>query len=223
MPSAQAGKSRYHVSMAALLACPFCRSMYSRGERTTCEVCGVKLVAFEGLPPSADAIAEDPPLVPVLPEDEALPWYAFERGRGPLLLLAALGLGLFFAPWVRIEQPESVVRSGFDLARGRAGWLWGGACGWFVLLPLIWTRRTIYKLRGVRPIAVAFSAMTLGEALVLWSTPPRGRLVPVEIHWAWGFYASAAVSLLAVGVSVFLGGSLPPLPHTESSAGKTVH
>jgi hypothetical protein len=127
-------------------------------------------------------------------------------------VLSALGLALFFAPWVRLELPEVAVRSGFELARGRAGWLWGGATGWLVLVPLVWTRRTIYKLRGIRPIAVAFSAMTLGEIALMVAMPPRGRYVPVEIHWAYGLYASALVSLAATVTAVLLGGSLPPLP-----------
>jgi hypothetical protein len=151
-------------------------------------------------------------LPPVLPEDELLPWGYWRRGRGPLLVLAALGLGLFFAPWVRIELPEAALRSGYELARGRAGWLWGGATGWLVLLPLVWTRRTIYKLRGVRPIAIAFSAMTLGEIALMVAMPPRARYVPVEIHWAFGLYGSALVSLLATAVAIVLGGSLPRLP-----------
>jgi len=213
-------------AMAGLLACPFCRAMYRQGEGTTCSVCGVKLVPFERLPPSADALAEEP-LVAVLPEDERLPWYYAGRGRGPLLALAALGLLLFFAPWVNIELPDGAVRSGFELARGRAGWLWGGATGWLVLLPLVATRRSIHQLRGARPIAVAFSAMTLGEVLMLVSRPPQGRLVPIEIHWSWGLYASAIVSLAAAIVSVLLGGKLPPLPVAASpdasSAGKTLH
>jgi hypothetical protein len=197
--------------MAALLACPFCRTMYRRGEGKTCTVCGVALVPFERLPPSADALAEEP-LVPVMPEDELLPWSYFPRGRGALLLLSAVGLACFFLPWVRIELPETALRSGFDLARGRAGWLWGGATGWLVLLPLVSTRRTIYKLRGIRPIAIAFSAMTAGEILLMMALPPRGRYVPVEIHWALGLYASLAVSLAATGVALVLGGSVPSLP-----------
>lgn len=197
--------------MAALLACPFCRTLYRRGEGTSCTVCGVALVPFERLPPSADALAEEP-LVPVMPEDELLPWSYWGRGRGPLLLLSAIGLAFFFLPWVRIEMPEITVRSGFELARGRAGWLWGGATGWLVLLPLVWTRRTIYKLRGIRPIAIAFSAMTLGEIALMVAMPPRGRYVPVEIHWAFGLYGSALVSLTATACALVLGGSLPPLP-----------
>ncbi len=202
--------------MAALLACPFCRTLYRRGEGKSCTVCSVALVPFERLPPSADALAEDPPLAPLLPEDEPLPWSYWRRGRGLMLVLSLLGLLLFFAPWVRIEMPESTVRSGFELAQGRAGWLWGGATGWLVLLPLIWTRRTIYKLRGVRPIAVAFAAMTLGEVILMVAMPPRGRYVPVEIHWAFGLYGSALVSLGAAVTALLLGGSLPPLPSARS-------
>lgn len=204
--------------MAALLTCPFCRTLYRRGEAEACPVCGVALVPFERLPPSADALAEEEPLAPVMPEDERLPWHYFRRGRGALLVLSVLGLAFFFAPWVRIELPEVSVRSGFDLARGRAGWLWGGASGWLVLLPLVWTRRSIYKLRGIRPIAVAFSAMTLGEIAWMLALPPRSRYVPVEIHWDFGLYASAAVSLAATVVALLLGGSLPPLPPPDARA-----
>jgi hypothetical protein len=214
--------------MAALLACPFCRTMYRRGEGTSCTVCGVALVAFESLPPSADALAEEP-LVAVMPEDERLPWAYFRRGRGALLLLSALGLALFFLPWVRIELPEVAIRSGYDLARGRAGWLWGGATGWLVLIPLVWSRRTIHQLRGIRPIAIAFSAVTLGEIALMVAMPPRARYVPVEIHWAYGLYGSALVSLIATGFACVLGGSLPPLPPVtealtrESDDARTLH
>ncbi len=213
--------------MAALLACPFCRTLYRRGEGSHCNVCGVALMPLERLPPSADALAEEP-LVPVMPEDELLPWSYWRRGRGAVLVLAALGLALFFVPWVRIELPEVALRSGFELARGRAGWLWGGATGWLVLIPLVWSRRTIYKLRGIRPIAVAFSAMTLGEVALMVAMPPRARYVPVEIHWAFGLYASAIVSLLATAVAFVLGGALPPLParaqeEPEQAETRTLH
>jgi hypothetical protein len=199
--------------------------MYERREADTCGVCGMKLVPFERLPPSADALAEEPPAFPTLPEDEVLPWTFVGRGRGALVLLSFLGILLFFAPWVAIEIPEETVRSGFDLARGRAGWLWGGVTGYFILIPLVLTRRSIHKLRGARPIAIAFSAMTLGEVAVLLSLPPPVRRVPLELHFAWGIYASGVVSLASTFVAIFLGGSLPPLPResSESSAGETLH
>ena len=219
----------YYRTMAALLACPFCRTLYRHGEGTTCAVCGVKLVAFERLPPSAEAEQEaaehgdaEPP---VLPEDERLAWNDFGRGRGALLCLALLGLLSFFAPWVSLVMPEDVVRSGYDLARGRAGWLWGGATGWLVLFPLVWSRRTIRSMLGARPISAMLAAITLFEVCMLVALPPRGGRLPVELHWAWGLYASALVSLFGTVVAVRFGGKLPPLAGpsgTTESAGKRI-
>jgi hypothetical protein len=133
-------------------------------------------------------------------------------------VLWGLGFGFFCARGVRHEPPQPAGRWGFELARARAGWLWGGATGWLVLIPLVWTRRTIYKLRGIRPIAVAFAAMTLGEVALMVAMPPQGRYVPVEIHWAFGLYASALVSAAATVTALLLGGSLPPLPAAPAPA-----
>jgi len=212
--------------MAALLACPFCRTLYKHGEGTTCTVCGVKLVAFERLPRSVEAEAEanehgeaEPP---ILPEDELLRWNEFGRGRGALLALSVIGLVLFFVPWVSIEMPEDVVWSGYDLARGRAGWLWGGATGWLILAPLAWSRRTIRKMLGARPISAMLAGMTLVEVGMMAALPPQGGgRMPVEIHWAWGLYASAAVSLAGVVVGMRFGGALPPLADNVDSASES--
>jgi hypothetical protein len=208
--------------MAALLACPFCRTLYRHGEGTTCAVCGVNLVAFERLPRSveteteADEHGEAEP--PPLPEDVLLRWNDFGRGRGALLLLSALGLVLFFMPWVSIQMPEDVVWSGYDLARGRAGWLWGGATGWLILAPLAWSRRTIRKMLGARPISAMLAAMTLVEVGMMVALPPEsGGRLPVEIHWVWGLYASAAVSFAGAVFGMRFGGALPPLGDEESS------
>jgi hypothetical protein len=218
--------------MAALFACPFCRTLYPRGEATTCTVCGVKLVAFERLPPSAEAASEaaehgdaEPP---VLPEDERLAWNDFRRGRGALLLLGIAGFALFFTPWVDFEMPEDVLLSGFDLARGRVGWLWGGATGWLVLVPLVWSRRTIRSMFGVRPICAVLAAMTLVEVGMLLAVPPGGGRLPVELHWAWGLYASGLVSLVGAALALRFGGDLPPLtdataPPSESSEKRILH
>jgi hypothetical protein len=206
--------------MAALLACPFCRTLYREGEGTTCAVCGVKLVAFERLPRSAEAESEadehGSAAPPVLPEDERLAWNDFGRGRGALIALSVAGLALFFAPWVSLEMPEDIVRSGYDLARGRAGWLWGGATGFLVLIPLAWSRRTIRSMLGARPISAMLAALTLFEVFMLVALPPRSGRLPVELHWAFGLYASAVVSLAATIVAVRFGGTLPPLAPEES-------
>jgi hypothetical protein len=223
------------LAVARLLACPFCRSLFPSAEARQCPECGVKLVPMENLPPSLDvAVDELEAGEIVLPEQRPLPWNYFGRNRGALLLVAALGLMLFFVPWVELRMPEESVRSGFDLARGRAGWLWGGAAGWFVMLPLVWSRRTIARLRGIRLVTALFAAMTLIEAGMLLSTPPQpSHHVPLVIVWRWGIYASLANALLGIVLATRLGGDLRHLPRIvtdisspnpgETSSGETLH
>lgn len=215
-----AAKPRYRAQVSALRACPFCRALYRREEGSTCAECGVKLVPLQELPPSAEAL-QDEPLSTVLPEDQPLPWRDFSRGRGALIALSVLGLAFFFTPWVEVILPESSVRSGFDLARGRAGWLWGGAVGYFVLVPLVFTRRTITSMRGVRIAVTLLAATTFGEVCMLLLLPPQSRgLVPVSIAWQWGLYASGLVSLCAAILATRFGGSLPDLPGDASASAK---
>src|SRR4051812_30890252 len=207
---------RYALGVARLVACPFCRALFNSVEARQCAECGVKLVPMENLPPSLDVAADELEAGEiVLPEQRPFPWSYFGRNRGAMLLIAALGLLLFFAPWVELRMPEYSVRSGFDLARGRAGWLWGGAAGWFVMLPLVWSRRTIERLRGIRLVTVLFAAMTLIEAGMLLSTPPQpSHHVPLQIVWRWGIYASLANAVLGILAAVRLGGDLRHLPES---------
>ncbi|HEY2406984.1 MAG TPA: hypothetical protein VGI10_13330 [Polyangiaceae bacterium] len=221
--------------MPDLQACPFCRALYAPKEATNCSECGVRLVPLENLPPSRDLLEDETERGElVLPEQRALPWNYFGSGRGVLLMLAALGVASFFLPWVEIHMPESAVRSGFDLARGRAGWLWGGAAGWLVLIPLVWTRRTIARMRGVRLVTALFPAMTLIEVMMLISLPPHGRhSVPVAIEWRWGIFVSFFVAAAGVIAGIRFGGSLRDLPRVltnlsstdprETSRGQTLH
>ncbi len=196
----------------------------------------MKLEPMEKLPPSLEAMADEIELLgPTPPEDEVLPWTYWARGRGALLLLALAGLGAFFAPWVEMTLPEQMSISGFDLARGRAGWLWGGAVAWFVSLPLVWTRRSVMRMRGVRVIVTLFAAMTLGETLMLMSRPPGGSsLVPVAFSWGWGLYASVAISLAGMYCGARFGGRVDQRgpaatpadtgsTRGETSDGKTLH
>lgn len=206
----------------ALYACPFCRALYSKGEADTCPDCGVGLLPLERLPPSYEASLEEPPAPPVLPENEILPKGDFSRGRGAILLLAVLGLVAFFLPWVEMTLPSEELRSGFDLARGRAGWLWGGAVAWFVLIPLVLTRRTINAMRGVRPIVVLFSSMSLVEVTMMILLRPSGpSSIPVAYSWGLGFYATLVIGVLATAIAFRFGGSLPPLPENRTSPEST--
>lgn len=200
------------------MACPFCRQLYGSGEARTCPDCGVRLVRMDRLPPSRDAELDEldqPGRGP--PDEQPLAWNDFGHGRGALLIVAAAGLAAFFMPWIALTRPEELSLSGFDLAR-RAGWLWGGAIGWFLLIPLIWTRRTPGRLRGVRVISAVFAGMTVLEVGVLLALPPAPRAYAVEFSMQFGLYLSALLSVVGVGLAVRLGGTTPA-PGPRSTAG----
>ena len=106
--------------------------------------------------------------------------------------------------------------------------------GWLVTIPLIWTRRTIQRLRGVRLVTAMFASMTLIEACMLLATPPQAtHRMPLEIVWRWGIYASLLTSVAGVLNALRLGGALQDLPRIvtdvssadpgESSSGETLH
>src|SRR6185295_935964 len=153
--------------------------------------------------PSLDALQDEAEAGQLtFPENLPLPVTYMGRGRGVLLALSALGLFAFFLPWVELTTPESVVYSAFDLARGRAGFLWGGATAWLVMIPLVITRRTIARMRGVRIVTAMFAAMTFTEALMLWLLPPHRGKAPLELHFRYGLFLSGALSLAGVAVAV---------------------
>jgi hypothetical protein len=217
--------------MTRLLACPFCRQLYRDEESvTTCPECGLPLRPLEKLPPSFEAQTHEF----VAPEDRRLPLAYAKRGRGALLLLGVAGLAAFFCPWVRMFHPDAVVYTGFDLARANAGWLWAGAVAWFVLLPLVASRRTITQMRGVRIVCTLFAAMTLVDIALLFALRATSGRVPVVFAWSWGLYVSAALSAIGAIVATRFGGRLDDLPamawtdsagepQVESSAGETLH
>jgi hypothetical protein len=205
----------------ALLACPFCREMFAPGERDVCPVCGVPLVAARDLRPSrAAAEDEDAPE----PEWEPLPVTEVRRGRGALALLSILGLAAFFAPWVHLTMPEVVDYSGFDIAR-RLGWAWAVGVAWFVLLPVVVSRRSIMQMRGARVAAAFLAAIPGVAAALLLARPPHGAHgVPLRFAFAWGLHGTLALSAIAVVVAVGFGGRLDDIRlRRGTSAGQTVH
>ena len=218
-----------------LRACPFCRELFTPEEDDVCPECDIVLRPLHELPPSyelreADAVKwERTP-----PEDRLLPATYWRRGRGVLLVTSLLGLALFFAPWIELTKPDIVTYSGWTLVSTRGFWFGGGAIGWFLCIPLVFTRRTVNQMRGVRIITTFFAAITALQCLFLLLNAPTSTLVPVAYSWGWGFYASIVVSLLAVPFAARFGGSiqdthqdLDEKPATKkepaSSEGQTLH
>lgn len=209
------------LAMTELHACPFCRQLFEPGEASACPDCGLRLKELGKLPPSYDAQVEYPEL-PTPPHMETLPWTFWGRNRAALMALAVLGLAAFFAPWVHESAPELRVLSGFGLAR-LSGFFWAPAVAWFVIFPLVLTRRSVYKMRGAR-VAVGFLAATaLITVGMLYMRPPKGSAHrPVRIEWAWGLYASGAVALAGIGAAAGFGGRLDDLPTKERRRGDEV-
>ncbi len=198
--------------MGELLSCPFCRELFSQDEGPQCPECDLPLVPLRQLPLSAEGQAEaalentDPP------EDQRLPFLFFRRGRGTLTATAAVGLALFLQPWISLGRPDEITMSGFDLATSNAPWLWGGAVGWFLTIPLVLSRRTVNELRGVRVIATLFAALTLGEVGMLLTLPPQtNEYFSVELEYVWGIYASGLIAALGVFFAIHLGGTMDDL------------
>ncbi len=204
--------------MSDLVACPFCRELFARGEARACPACGLTLVDMSSLPPSHDALAEDDFGIPARPDLEPLPWYSWTRSRGILLVTAALGLVAFVGPWVDMTVPDIQVLSGFMLAR-RTGWIWAAGVGWFVLLPLVVTRRSIAQMRGARVAAAFLAAVPLVTSAILFLRPPHARYVPVRFDWGWGIYSTFLLGLVGTVAGMRFGGRLEDITVTRGSSG----
>jgi hypothetical protein len=209
----------------ALLACPFCREMFEEGEEDACPVCGMALTEFAKLPKSSHAAdADEHDLLPVSPEHEPLPAKYMGRGKGILALLGALGLVVFFLPWIRMHLPYELTISGFDLARGRLGWVWATGVAWVVLVPTVLSRRSIFQMRGARVAAAFLSAIPGVTASILMARPPSGGMVPLRFEYAWPIFATLLVSAIATLVATRLGGRVDDIKVTRgSSKGQELH
>jgi hypothetical protein len=213
-----------YASIVAIIACPFCREMFQKGEAKSCPVCGITLERVEKLPPSQELLNElGEDGVPPAPEHVTLPFSYVGRGRGPLLLLSLVGLVFFFLPWIHLTLPYIADLAGFDVAR-RLGWPWGVAVAWVVLAPTVGSRRTIAQLRGARVAAAFLAAVPAVTAFILLAFPPHGGLVPLRFSWAWPIWATAAASVVALGWAVRLGGRIDDIKVAHgSSRGQALH
>lgn len=199
-------------AVSGLLCCPFCRDLYTKDDALEhCPDCGVDLVPFNEVAPSPESQLEQDYLLEQTPvEWRRLAFWDFRRGRGLLPLLAGLGLLSFALPWFSQSLPETRVLTGYQLARHHVGWLWGGAVGWFILIPLVVSRRSIAAMRGVRMIAAVFASLTATEVLVFVNiTSSRQNQVVVQFAWEWGIWISCFISALGTCVAATLGGPIP--------------
>lgn len=205
----------YAAPRMALVACPFCREMFELGEATECPVCGMKLVAFEKLPPSRET--HDELGLPIDPAHELLPWTYLGRMRAALVVVGLIGIALFFAPWIHQTLPAELRLSGYWLAR-RIGWVWGAGVGWLVLVPTVASRRTIAQMRGARVAAAFLSATSLVSCAVLLVFPPHGRYYKPHFAYEPGFWLTMVVSAVAVVLSFRFGGSIEEIAVTRGAA-----
>lgn len=210
----------------SLLACPFCRELYEASETENCLVCGVVLKPLRDLPPSFEVLEQQAAeWEQTDPADRTLPWTDFGHGKGMLLCASVLGLAGFFAPWIVMSQPQDVTFSGYDLSMTRGFWFAGGAVGWFINVPLVASRRSLNQMRGVVAVVTLFCSLTAFQALLLALLAPNVASVPLKYHWGWGFYASAAVSLLSLPFALRFGRGAAPRSNTrqarEDSPGRT--
>jgi hypothetical protein len=209
--------------------------MFPKGEQSQCPLCGVDLAPVSKLPArEADAEDEDDfegekNRIPLAPQDEVLPWTYLGRGRGALLALCVLGLLAFAQPWVHMFAPDKITLTGIDIAR-RTGLTWAAGVGWFTLLPVVLSRRTIRKMRGARLAAAILGAIPAVSALSLLAVPPgaaqvRGLTVQLRFEWGWGIFATVALGVLAALVaSLVFGGRMDDIAVSRgSSAGETLH
>jgi hypothetical protein len=209
--------------MSDLIACPFCRQLFQPNEARVCPDCGLGLQDLAKLPPSYDAKIEYPE-EPIPPHMETLPWTYAGRNRALLVVLGVLGFASFFMPWIRETAPELRELSGFGLAQLR-GYFWAPAVAYFVMVPLVLSRRSVYKMRGAR-VAVAFLAgivlTTVG--IRLGFTPKPTALRPAHWEWAWGLYAMAGTAIAALIAAIGFGGKLDDLPTRQPRRGnETLH
>lgn len=188
--------------MAGLVACPFCREMFERGEANVCPECGLSLEDITKLAPAG----HDEEAEPIPPDMETLPFTYAARARGALVLVSLAGMGAFFLPWVREYAPELRQLSGLDFAT-RLSWMWAPFVAWFVMLPIVLTRRTIHAMRGARLAVALLATIVIATVILRVSVVPEStRLRPVRFAWAYGLHATFALGLIALGFATRFGG-----------------
>ncbi len=208
--------------MNRLIACPFCRQMFELGEARACPECGLALEDITKLPPVN--LDDEEPLIEVPPDREVLPWLYVGRGRGALTVIAVVGLGAFFLPWMQESAPELRLWTGLRFAE-RLSWMWAPFVSWFVLVPLVLSRRSVHAMRGAR-VAVGLMALIVVMTVIMRVAimPQSSRYFPVQYEWLYGIWITLGLGLAALVLAVRFGGSGVDLPTSRRRRGhETVH
>jgi energy-converting hydrogenase Eha subunit A len=92
--------------------------------------------------------------------------------------------------------------------------------GWFILLPVVLSRRSIDQMRGARVAAAFLSAVPLVTAAILLLRPPHARFGPTRYDWGWGIFATALIALVATAAAVRFGGRADDIRVSRGSAGE---
>lgn len=198
--------------------------MFELGEARACPECGLALEDITKLPPPTASLDDEEPFEVLPPEMEQLPWTYLGRGRGALALVALLGLGAFFLPWMQELAPELRVWTGLRFAE-RLSWMWAPFVSWFVLVPLVLSRRSIHAMRGAR-FAVGLMALIVVMTVVMRVVvvPKSSRFLPVRYEWSYGLWCTLALGLVALVLAIRFGGSLIDLPTAQARRrDETVH
>jgi len=198
--------------------------MFELGEARACPECGLALEDIAKLPPPTASLDDDEPFEVLPPELEQLPWSYMGRGRGVLTAVAVLGLGAFFLPWMQESAPELRVWTGLRFAE-RLSWMWAPFVSWFVLVPLVLSRRSIHAMRGAR-FAVALMALIVVMTVIMRVTivPQSSRLLPVRFEWSYGLWVTLALGIVALVFAVRFGGSSVDMSSTRTRrGGETLH
>ena len=141
-----------------------------------------------------------------------------------LLLLAVAGIAVFFAPWLSEQAPEIRTLSGFAFAR-KLPWLWGAWVGWFIMLGLVASRRTVRQMRGARLAVMIMASFVLATVLMrIALTPTPHPLVARRYGWGWGLYSCGFLALIALVQGYRFGGSLEDMTTEQARPGdETLH
>jgi hypothetical protein len=140
-----------------MLFCPFCKEAYDDLDR--CPHHDVALVSLRTLGQLSAAR---------VPDEQSLPWWSPQLGRGWLAAAALVTLVAFLCPFGHLVGEVSVSNTLFTLARGRALRLWVVPMAALALLLMLFRRRTPAAMRGARLSALFVSILPSAAVLITW-------------------------------------------------------